>query len=69
MMKADFVCSSRHLQQIQTFVWDVWFDSQIVYSKIEHLSNIDEIILYRFYLNQATVNAFQKGQREAGRDV
>ena len=25
-----------------TFVWDVWFDGQIIYSKIEHLSNIDE---------------------------
>ena len=27
----------------QTFMWEVWFDGQIVYSKIEHLSNIDEI--------------------------
>jgi hypothetical protein len=26
-----------------TFVWDVWFDGQIVCSMIEHLSNIDEI--------------------------
>ena len=26
-----------------TFVWDVWFHSQIVYSTIEHLSNINEI--------------------------
>ena len=26
-----------------TFVLDVWFDGQIGYSKIEHLSNIDEI--------------------------
>ena len=25
-------------------MWDVWFDGQIVCSKIEHLSNIDEII-------------------------
>ena len=25
------------------FVWDVWFDSQIVCFKIEHLSNIDEM--------------------------
>ena len=24
-------------------MWDVWFDSQIVCSKIEHLSNIDEM--------------------------
>ena len=24
-------------------MWDVWFHSQIVYSNIEHLSNIDEI--------------------------
>ena len=24
-------------------MWDVWFHGQIVYSKIEHLSNIDEI--------------------------
>ena len=27
-------------------MWDVWFDDQIVYSKIEHLSNIDEIISF-----------------------
>ena len=27
----------------KTFVLDVWFDGQSVYSKIEHLSNIDEI--------------------------
>jgi hypothetical protein len=26
-------------------VWDVWFHGQIVYSKIEHLSNIDEIMV------------------------
>ena len=26
-------------------MWDVWFDSQIVCSKVEHLSNIDEIAL------------------------
>ena len=25
------------------FVWDVWFDGQIVCSKLEHLSNIDEM--------------------------
>ena len=24
-------------------MWDVWFQGQIVYSNIEHLSNIDEI--------------------------
>ena len=24
-------------------MWDVWFHGQIVYSNIEHLSNIDEI--------------------------
>ena len=27
----------------QTFEWYVWFDGQIVYIKIEHLSNINEI--------------------------
>ena len=27
------------------FVWDAWFHGQIVYSNIEHLSNIDEIYL------------------------
>ena len=27
------------------FVWDVWFDGQIVCSKIERLSNIDEIAI------------------------
>ena len=26
-------------------MWDVWFDGQIVCSKIEHLSNIDEIFI------------------------
>ena len=25
-------------------MWDVWFHYQIVYSNIEHLSNIDEIM-------------------------
>ena len=30
-------------------MWDVWFDSQIIYSKIEHLSNIDEIQRKSFY--------------------
>ena len=29
----------------QTFVLDVWFHGQIVYSNIEHLSNIDEIVI------------------------
>ena len=24
-------------------MWDVWFDDQIIFSNIEHLSNIDEI--------------------------
>ena len=35
-----------------TFVWDVWFDGQIVCSKIEHLSNIDEILHVKTKVHQ-----------------
>ena len=29
---------------VVNFFWHVWYHSQIVYSNIEHLSNIDEIL-------------------------
>ena len=35
---------------------DVWFDGQIVYSKIEHLTNIDEIFLRRASSKKVRLN-------------
>ena len=45
----------------QTFVWDVWFDGQNVYSNIEHLSNIDEMCNGRSgqYVKQILFNLLQ----------
>ena len=39
-----------------TFVWDVWFHGQIVYSSIEHLSNINEIITFAEKKNTTTTD-------------
>ena len=37
-------------------MWDVWFDGQIVNSKIEHLSNIDKIELNTWIVVAKTVS-------------
>ena len=34
----------------QTFVWDVWFDGQIVCFNIEHPSIIDKIVTSKFFV-------------------
>ena len=45
-------------------MWDVWFRSQIVCSKIEHLSDIDEMatlgILSLAYVNNAIFSVLTK---------
>ena len=43
-------------------MWDVWFHSQIVYSNIEHLSNIDCQILMR-YIDFCDDRGFKKFSR------
>ena len=42
-------------------MWDVWFHGQIVYSSIEHLSNINEIIFLLYFLGLKRPKRLKKG--------
>ena len=47
-------------------MWNVWFDGQIVCSKIEFLSSIDEITLHNLHkIGKKQKQKSKKGQRRS----